>query len=60
MTVEVTYNAKELQKKCFNCEYLKIDEESHGCDGTCICKENKVKYRNRSITDKACVFKREK
>jgi hypothetical protein len=60
MVIEVTYGAKELRKKCFNCEYLKIEDESHGFDGVCICKENKVKHRYRSITDKACVFKREK
>lgn len=60
MVVEVTYSAKELRKKCFNCKYLKIEDELYGWDGVCICKENKVKYRNRSITDKACVFKKEK
>lgn len=60
MVVEVTYSAKELRKKCFNCEYLKIEDKSCGWYGTCICEENKVKYRDRSITDKACVFKKEK
>ena len=59
MVVEVTYGAKELRKKCFNCEYLKIEEASHGWDGVCMCEENKVKHRDRLITDRACVFKKE-
>ena len=59
MIIESTYSKKELRKKCFNCEYLKIDEP-HGWYGICTCEENKIKHRDRSITDRACVFKREK
>lgn len=60
MIIEVTYSAKELRKRCFNCEYLNIEDESHGWYGVCVCKENKVKHKDRSITDRACVFKKEK
>ena len=60
MIIESTYSTQELRKKCFNCEYLKIDDESHGWYGICTCDQNKVKHRDRSITDKACVFKKEK
>lgn len=60
MITESIYSKQELRKKCFNCEHLKIDDESHGWYGICTCEENKVKHRDRSITDRACVFKREK
>lgn len=28
--------------------------------GRCICTDNKVKFRNRKINDKACVWKKNK
>ena len=60
MIIETTYNARDLRKKCFNCEYLKIEDESQGWNGVCVCEENKVKHRYRSITDKACSLKKER
>ena len=60
MIVEVTYSEKDLRKRCYNCEYLKLEDESYDWNGICTCKENKVKHRNRSITDRACMFKKGK
>jgi hypothetical protein len=51
---EFTYNNKKI---CNQCIYLQLDEGSIW-EGTCICKTNKVKQRERHVTDKACSYKK--
>jgi hypothetical protein len=55
MIIEYTYSTYELKKsRCFNCKHLRmIDNWS----GHCECTTNKVKIRNRQITDKKCSSK---
>ena len=37
--------------------FLEMEDDWYG---KCVCTENKVKFRNRKINDKACVCKKEK
>jgi hypothetical protein len=54
MLIEYTYSSQDLNKKCYECKWLRmIDEWS----GFCEYPHNKVKFRNRQITDKACTWK---
>ena len=55
MIIEYTYSPSDLKKKCHNCKWLKLDEDEWY--GICKCPHNKVKFRNRKITDKACTWK---
>lgn len=50
----IHYSQRDIAKRCWGCIYL---EKYNDFDGKCICKENKVKIRDRSITSKACAFK---
>lgn len=56
MIIEYTYSQRDLQKKCYNCMFLEMEDDWYG---KCVCTENKVKFRNRKINDKACVCKKE-
>lgn len=44
----------DFRFKCGNCKYFK--SKNH-IDGTCTCKENKIKYRERSYNSKSCSCK---
>lgn len=52
MIMEVITN--DFRFKCGNCKYF--DTQNH-IDGKCICKDNKIKNRNRSYNSKSCSFK---
>jgi hypothetical protein len=54
MIIEYTYSQSDLKKKCYGCKWLKMYDN---LNGKCICDFNKVKFRDRSITDKACSCK---
>lgn len=55
MIVEYTWSEHELlHKKCYKCKYLQMRDE---WDGKCTCTTNKVKVRERSITDRKCTAK---
>ena len=55
MIIEYTYSTKDLKKRCYQCMYLQMQDEWFG---RCICETNKIKIRNREITDKACVHRK--
>ena len=58
MIIEYTYDEHTLlNTRCYKCEYLRLDEHSQIC-GDCTCKENKVKNRFRSVTDRCCSWKK--
>jgi hypothetical protein len=52
MIYEFTYNTRKI---CWKCIYLKLKDDWFG---ECICKDNKIKNRHRSVTDKACSYKK--
>lgn len=54
MIIEYTYSQHDLKKKCYGCKWLELYNDFNG---KCICPHNKVKERNRSVTDKACTWK---
>lgn len=56
MIIEYTYSPSDLKKKCYGCKWLKIEDDDWFY-GKCECPHNKIKFRNRQITDKACVWK---
>lgn len=56
MVIEYTYSEHDLKKKCWGCKWLKIREDDDWY-GKCECPHNKVKFRERSITEKACSWK---
>jgi hypothetical protein len=56
MIIETTYSQHDLRKKCYNCKWLKLDDNSEWL-GTCVCEFNRVKDRRRQITDKSCSWK---
>lgn len=64
MIIEYTYSPEDLKKRCFGCKWLKqnvLNPTSTNSNfdwyGLCECPHNKIKNRNRSITDKACSWK---
>lgn len=57
MIIEYTYSPEDLKKKCYGCYWFK-SYDNFGFNGKCDCKENKIKFRDRSVTDRACTFKR--
>lgn len=50
----IHYSQKDIAKRCWGCRYLKMYDEF---SGICECAENRVKIRDRCITNKACSFK---
>jgi hypothetical protein len=56
MIVEHTYDNRKI---CYGCKFLKL-ENSTELTGLCTCPDNKIRVRNRSITDKKCAFKTRK
>ncbi len=54
MIAEHTYDTKKI---CYGCEHLRLDSSSYW-SGVCECTENRVKNRNRHVTDRKCAFKR--
>lgn len=52
----IHYSKKDIAKRCWGCLYLKMYDDF---DGKCVCTENQVKFRDRSITSKACRFKKD-
>jgi len=55
MIVEYTWSEHELKcKKCYKCKFLQMQD---AWDGKCVCETNKVKIKQRSITDKCCTSK---
>lgn len=56
MIIEYTYSPQDLKKKCYGCKWLKIYEDDDWY-GKCECDFNKVGFRERSITAKACSCK---
>lgn len=52
MIFEVLTN--DFRFKCGDCIHFK--SKNH-IDGICICKDNKIKYRNRSYNSKSCSCK---
>lgn len=56
MIIEHTYNQHDLRKKCYECAWLRLDNDDEWV-GTCLCQQNRVKDKRRHITDKACKFK---
>lgn len=57
MIIEYTYSQSDLKKKCFGCTWLKLNDKDDWY-GRCECPDNKVKVRERSITNKKCVMKK--
>ena len=50
-----------MKKKCFGCKWLCMNKDDCGKEdlffGKCICEFNKIKNRDRCVTDKACKCK---
>lgn len=55
MIIEYTYSPHDLVKKCYGCAWLELEAEWYG---NCVCPNNKIKNRQRGITDRACSFKK--
>jgi hypothetical protein len=54
MIIEYTYAQNDLNKRCYQCKWLTmIDDWAGHCD----CPYNKVKFRDRQITDRKCTWK---
>ena len=56
MIIEYTWSPQDLKKKCYGCKWLKVYEDDDWY-GKCTCTFNKVKVRERKITNKACTCK---
>lgn len=54
MIVEYTYSQHDLNKRCYGCKWLRMTGE---WSGRCECPHNRVKDRNRQITDRKCTWK---
>lgn len=55
MIIEYIYSNSELRtKKCFECKWFEMIDD---WNGVCKCPHNKIKFRNRQITDRKCVWK---
>jgi hypothetical protein len=59
MITEITYSSSDLRKRCYNCFYLQLIE-NNDIIGECKCRDNKIKYRNRTVLDRKCLWKKEK
>lgn len=55
MIITYEYSATDLAKRCHGCKWLRITYGDYY--GVCECEHNKVKFRHRSVTDKACSWK---
>ena len=53
MIVEHTYDNRKI---CYGCTWLVLDKD--GMSGRCECKDNRIRERQRHITDRRCVLKR--
>jgi hypothetical protein len=51
MIIEFTYNQNKI---CNGCKWLKLKDDWYG---KCECPHNKVKERNRHVTDHKCSWK---
>ena len=54
MIFEYRINEADLKGRCYKCKFFDSEDKIYG---TCICKDNKIKYRNRKYNSKACVYK---
>jgi hypothetical protein len=54
MIVEYTYSEWDLRKQCHQCHWLEMKDNFFG---ECKCPFNKVKDRQRCVTDRACSSK---
>jgi hypothetical protein len=54
MIIEYTYSPFDLRKRCYGCKWLDLMDN---WNGKCKCEFNRVKIRERSITDKSCSCK---
>jgi hypothetical protein len=55
MIIEYSWSDQELRrKKCYGCTWLRMIDDWYG---VCGCQQNKVKFRERKITDKKCTYK---
>lgn len=57
MILEYKTNTLELKGKCYNCKFFQSEDNIYG---TCICKNNKIKNKDRKYNSKACSNKEEK
>jgi len=55
MIITYEYSATDLAKRCHGCKWLRMTDGDYS--GVCECKDNKVKFRCRSVTDRACAWK---
>jgi len=55
MIIEYSWSPQDLKKKCYGCTWLKMQDDWYG---KCECPDNKIKFRERSITDKKCTKKK--
>jgi hypothetical protein len=51
--IEYTINTRN---KCYGCKWLKLNEDDMW-QGHCECPHNKIKNRDRYVTDKKCTWK---
>lgn len=56
MIIEHTYSQQDLRKRCYGCKWLKLHDNNQFY-GTCACPHNKIKERERSVTDRRCAWK---
>jgi len=54
MIFEYRINEADLKERCYKCKFFDSEDKIYG---TCICKNNKIKNRNRKYNSKACVHK---
>jgi len=59
MIIEYTYSEQDLKKRCYKCMHLETQSDLD-LIGTCACPDNKIKNRQRGITDRACTHKAER
>jgi hypothetical protein len=57
MIIEYTYSPNDLKKKCYGCSWLEFQDPDEWYYGRCKCPHNKIKFRERQINSKACVWK---
>lgn len=57
MVIEYKTNIVDLKDKCYKCKFFDSEDNIYG---TCICKHNKIKNRNRKYNNKACSYKEER
>ena len=50
MVIEYKTREIDLKDKCYKCKFFDSEDKIYG---TCICKDNKIKNRNRKYNSKA-------